>query len=60
MNALSREGAKPTYQSLMDIYSAVVRLARTIKRDFDLFDTRPFADLSYAAVETAERLVANR
>lgn len=58
MNALSREGPEPTYQSLMDIYTAVAKLARTIKRDFDLFETRPFADLSYVAVETAERLVA--
>lgn len=58
MNALSRESRKPSYQNLMDIYAAVAKLARTIKRDFDLFDTSPFADLSYVAVETAERLVA--
>ena len=58
MNALSREGSKPTYRNLLDIYGAVAKLARTIKREFDLFDTSPFADLSYVAVETAERLVA--
>ena len=57
MNALSREDRRPTYQNLMDIYAAVAKLARTIRRDFDLFDTQPFAELSYVAVETAERLV---
>jgi hypothetical protein len=57
MNALSRENRRPTYQNLREIYTAVAELARTIKRDFDLFDTQPFADLSYVAVETAERVV---
>jgi hypothetical protein len=58
MNALSREGPRPSYENLLDIYADVARVAKKIKRDFDLFDTSPFAELSYAAVETAERLVA--
>lgn len=57
MNALSREGSAPSYRNLLDIYAAVAKLARTIKREFELFDTRPFADLSFVAAETAERLV---
>lgn len=58
MNVLSREGPKPSYQDLIGIYTAVAKVARTLKRDFNLFDTRPFGELSYVAVETAERLVA--
>jgi hypothetical protein len=58
MNALSREVRKPSYENLLEIYASVAKVGRKIKRDFDLFDTRPFADLSYVAVEAAERLVA--
>jgi hypothetical protein len=59
MSALSREGRKPTYQNLRDIYTAVAEVARRLKTDhFELFDTQPFAELSYAAAQTADRVVA--
>jgi hypothetical protein len=58
MNALEREGPKPTHESLLEIYVAVAKVARKIKKKFDLFDTRPFAELSYVAVEAAQSIVA--
>lgn len=58
MNALSREDRRPSYENLLEIYAAVAAFARTIKRDFDLFDTRPFEDLSYVAAKATRRLVA--
>jgi hypothetical protein len=57
MNALSRKGPRPTYENLLEIYKAVAKVARSLKREFDLFDNSPFSDLSYVAVETAQRLV---
>ena len=58
MNALSRKGPRPTYDNLLEIYAGVAKVAKKMKREFDLFDTSPFSDLSYVAVETAQRVVA--
>lgn len=61
MSALEREKHRPTLQNLIDVYSAVAKTARKIKRTYsqDLFDTRPFTDLRYAAQEAAELYVAS-
>ncbi|HEV7764431.1 MAG TPA: hypothetical protein VGQ76_05480 [Thermoanaerobaculia bacterium] len=54
-NALGRERHQPTLASLMQVYGEVVKTARRIKREYsrDLFDTRPFAELTYAANKAA-------
>jgi hypothetical protein len=56
MNALGREEHQPTFANLLAIYADVEKVGRHIKRDYsnDLFDTRPFADLAYAASEAAQ------
>lgn len=55
MNALAREKQQPTLGNLMAIYEDVEVAARQIKRSYshDLFDARPFAELTVAANETA-------
>lgn len=57
MNALSRRANQPTFANLMDIYREVEKSGQEIKRSYslDLFDTRPFADLVYAANKAAQR-----
>ncbi len=57
MNALAREGQRPSYENLLAIYAAVAAVAQTLKQRSTLFDSSPFADLSYVAAETAERVV---
>jgi hypothetical protein len=56
MNALGRQKHQPKFGNLLDIYRDVARTAARIKRDYsaDLFDTRPFTDLSYAAQRVAQ------
>jgi ABC-type maltose transport system permease subunit len=56
MNALGRQEHQPTFANLLAIYAVVEKMGRQIKRDYskDLFDTRPFADLAYAANEAAQ------
>ncbi|MEA2491428.1 MAG: hypothetical protein QOH21_3220 [Acidobacteriota bacterium] len=60
LNALDREAPKPSYADLHAIYISVQKAARSIKRELggSLFDTRPFGDLSYVAIETARALQA--
>lgn len=60
VNALDREDRKPSLRELQAIFSAVDAVARRLKRELgrDLFDARPFGELSYVAVETASRLLA--
>lgn len=55
MNALARQKHQPTLANLLHIYRDVEKVARRIKREYsnDLFDTRPFADLAYVAIEAA-------
>ena len=51
MNVFGRRANQPTFANLMEIYQEVEKMARDIKRTYsaDLFDTRPFAELVYAA-----------
>jgi hypothetical protein len=62
INALDREGPKPSYADLQAVFEAVEKIARKIKREFskDLFDTRPFGELSYVAVQTARALMRSK
>ena len=55
MNALGRQEHRPTLANLLDIYAEVARVARRIKATYsrDLFETRPFFELSYTANRTA-------
>jgi hypothetical protein len=55
MNALVREKHQPTFASLLAVYRDVEAAGRRIKRNYshDLFDARPFAELTVAANETA-------
>jgi len=57
MNAFGRRANQPTFENLIDIYNEVEIVARGIKRNYslDLFDTKPFADLFYAANKAARR-----
>jgi hypothetical protein len=57
MNAFSRHANQPTFANLMDIYREVEKGGREIKRNYslDLFDTKPFADLVYAANKAARQ-----
>ena len=59
VNALDREDRKPTLRDLQAILSAVENVARKLKLEFgrDLFDTRPFGELCYAAAQAASRIV---
>lgn len=59
VNALDREGRKPTFHELQTIFAAVERVARGLKRNLgrDLFDTRPFGELSYVAAQAASGLL---
>jgi hypothetical protein len=57
MNVLGRLTGGPTLADLLNVYGEVEKSARGIKRDYslDLFDTKPFADLIFAAGEAALR-----
>jgi hypothetical protein len=59
VNALDREDRKPSLQELQGIFSAVEKFARQLKRNLgrDLFDARPFGELSYVAAQAAARFV---
>jgi len=59
MNALSRRANQPTFANLMDIYREVEKSGQEIKRNYslDLFDTKPFADLVYAANKAAQQYI---
>jgi hypothetical protein len=59
VNALDREGPKPSLDDLKFIFTAVQRVAGNLKRDIgpNLFDTRPFGELAYVAAEAASRRV---
>lgn len=61
MNALGRQQHQPTLGDLIRIYHDVERMAQRIKADYsnDLFDTRPFADLAYAANAAAQIHIAS-
>ena len=56
-NAIGRHANQPTFVNLVAIYSEVEIVARGIKRNYslDLFDTKPFADLFYAANKAAQQ-----
>ena len=51
MNVFGRRVNQPTFGNLIEIYQEVEKMARQIKRTYsaDLFDTKPFAELVYAA-----------
>jgi hypothetical protein len=57
MNVFGRRADQPTFANLIGIYREVEKMARKIKRDYsrDLFDTKPFADLAYAANKAAKQ-----
>jgi hypothetical protein len=59
MNALARQEHRPTLADLLEIYREVERGARQIKREYsnDLFDTRPFKELAFAASEAAHKFI---
>ncbi|MGZ5432206.1 MAG: hypothetical protein ACXWH7_04710 [Thermoanaerobaculia bacterium] len=59
MNALDREHRKPSLRDLEAVFSAVERVAHQLKLDLggDLFDARPFRELSYVALQAAARFV---
>ena len=59
VNALDRQGRKPSFRELQTIFTAVQKVAKKLKRNFgpDLFDTRPFGELSYVAVQAAAELL---
>lgn len=59
MNALGRQKHQPSFANLLAIYRDVETAARRIKREYsnDLFDTKPFADLAYAASDAAHRYI---
>lgn len=60
VNALDREGRKPSFRELQTIFAAVQRVARQLKRNLgrDLFDARPFGELSYVAAQATAKLLA--
>lgn len=57
----SRGSNQPTLAELLEIYRAVEKAARKIKRGYsnDLFDTRPFKELVLVANNTAHKLIAS-
>jgi hypothetical protein len=59
LNALDRENRTPSLRDLEAVLIAVEEVARRLKRELggDLFATRPFRVLSYAAVQAAARFV---
>lgn len=59
MNALARQKYQPTLAELLAIYGEVEKGAQRIKRKYsnDLFDTRPFKELAYAAIEAANKFI---
>ena len=59
VNALDREDRKPSLQQLQAIFAAVEKVARQLKRNLgrDLFDARPFGELSYVAAQAAAQFV---
>ncbi len=60
VNVLDREDRKPSLGELQTIFEAVQKVARKLKREMggDLFDTRPFGELSYVAVQTAAEVLS--
>ncbi len=61
MSALQREKHRPTLPNLVAVYRELETAARRIKRTYsrDLFDTRPFTDLRWAAQQAAKVHVAS-
>lgn len=61
MNALARQQHRPTLADLLEIYRVVEDVARQIKQRYsnDLFDTRPFKDLTAAAIDSAHKSIAS-
>lgn len=59
MNALDREDRKPSLRDLRRVFAAVQTVAQKIKRNLgrDLFDTRPFGELSYVAAQSASEVL---
>lgn len=59
MNVLGRSKDRATFTNLLDIYREVEKAARRIKRGYshDLFDKRPFAELTFVAGEAAQRYI---
>jgi hypothetical protein len=60
-NALARSTHQPTVQQLKAVYRDVRKAAEQIKKvqaTSDLFDTRPFLDLVYAASASAKQRIA--
>ena len=60
-NALARSACQPTVQQLKAVWRDVRKAAAQIKRDHatnDLYDTRPFLDLVYAASRSAGKRIA--
>lgn len=59
MNVLGRQADRPTFADLIDIYREVEKMARQIKRTYshELFDTRPFAELVFAATRAARQYI---
>lgn len=59
MNALARQKHQPTLENLLAIYRKVEKAAARIKSKYsnDLFDTRPFNDLSYVANQAAHKFI---
>lgn len=59
MNVLGRLTDRTTFADLLNVYREVEKSARGIKRDYsvDLFDSKPFAELIFAASEAAQRYV---
>ena len=61
MNALARQEHRPTLADLLEIYRVTEKVARQIKHGYsnDLFDTRPFKDLTAAATDAAHKFIAS-
>jgi hypothetical protein len=59
VNALDRVDRKPSLRQLRLVFKAVQKVARRLKRDSgrDLFDARPFSELSFVASDAASRFV---
>lgn len=61
MNGLQREKHRPTLSNLVTVYRAVETVARRIKRTYshELFETRPFDELRFVALQKAKQTVAS-
>ncbi|HEV7836746.1 MAG TPA: hypothetical protein VGO75_01660 [Gemmatimonadaceae bacterium] len=57
MNALAREKQQPTFANLIAVYRDVEEAGRRIKLNYsrDLFDAKPFAELTFVASEASHR-----